>query len=101
VEPLNLEQYLDDSINIYSGEEGDFKNVEILERESTQTKVAGQQDYRLIITAEVEGDDHKLLEIGTIYKGKPYFITYSAKEDLYEKYLPAALKIIRSFTFTK
>lgn len=101
VEPLSLDQYLDDSVNAYSSEDSDYEDVKVLQRDSTSINLAGKQGYSLTITADFDGEATKILDVGTIHNGKPYFITYNAEEGLYDKYLPIAQKMISSFKFTK
>jgi hypothetical protein len=63
--------------------------------------LAGNQGYSIILSADFDGNNREILEVGTIYKGKPYFIAYNAQEDLYQQYLPIIEKMIDSFRFTK
>jgi hypothetical protein len=59
--------------------------------------LAGKQGYSLILSANFEGNNVKILEVSTIYKGKPYFVTYNAEEGLYQQYLLLIQKNDRFF----
>lgn len=99
-EPTNLEQYLDDGINAYTAEDSGYRDVEILERDTTISILAGKVAYRLLFTGDVEINTHKFLEVGTINEGRPIFIKYEAEECLFEQYLPLAQRMIDSFEIT-
>jgi hypothetical protein len=100
VQPISIEQYLDDVINSYMSEDSGFENFEIVERGMAKTTISGEKGYRLVFTAEVDGQDRKFLETGLIYNDKPYYITYDAEKDLYDKYLPTVERMIKTFKVT-
>ncbi|MDD5347916.1 MAG: PsbP-related protein [Candidatus Omnitrophica bacterium] len=67
--------------------------------EEKKDKVAGIDSQRLVYASKEKKANFKFLQQIFIRKGRAYVITYTALAEQYDRYLPAAKAIIRSFEF--
>ena len=81
----------------------DFEPIE----SNTNSILAGNPAYKLVYTytetwENKNKDDDiplKVLEIGTIIRGKAYYIEYDAEPAVYDSYLPTIQMMVDSFGF--
>jgi hypothetical protein len=55
----------------------------------------------LAITNPDSGEPRKMLEIGTLFEGKGYYLEYFADLEDYGNYLPTVLEMIGSFNIVE
>jgi hypothetical protein len=69
--------------------------------ESEPTTIAGNTSaHKVVYTEKVSGTLSKIMEIYAVNEDKGYIMTYLAFTDIYEKYLPTALKMAGSLDVT-
>jgi len=64
---------------------------------ASNTTLAGNPAYKIVYTANIDGNPLKLMQIWTVISGKEYFITYKAAPNNYDTYVSAAQQMIDSF----
>ncbi len=62
------------------------------------TTLSGNQAYKIVYTATVNGDFVKVQQVWTVTAGKAYIITYKAAPNNYDTYASTAQQMIDSFT---
>jgi len=65
--------------------------------EAVNTNLAGNPAYKVVYTANIDGDLLKLTQIWTVKNGKEYIITYKAAPNNYDTYASTAQQMIDSF----
>jgi hypothetical protein len=101
VQPINIEQYLDDVINSYMSEDSGLEDLKIIERDTTKSTISGERAYRLVFTYQDGGQERKVLETGSIHKDQPHYLSYDAEEDLFSKYLSTVEYMAKTLRITK
>ncbi|MBW4642791.1 MAG: photosystem II reaction center PsbP family protein [Goleter apudmare HA4340-LM2] len=91
---MSLEEY---KSSIIQKIKDNNQNPQITDETKPSTTLSKFSAYRLTYNRQDEQCKFKVLEIGTVSNGKAYFITYSAEEKAYNKYLALAETMINSF----
>lgn len=91
---IDLEEYTELSI-IEITEDDDFKNLEVITSEASE--LDGNEAYKFIYSAELEGYDLIFKQTWTVIDDMAYLITYTAKEDTYQDNLDVVKEMISSF----
>lgn len=64
------------------------------------TTLSNRRAYKLTYHKQDEQCSFRVMEIGTFWKNKAYYIVYIAKDNKYSQFLSTAEKMIKSFKFT-
>lgn len=91
--PMDLQQYSDIAITQMRAV---FKD-EMQIVKSEPFFFAGRMGYKLVYTGKNPGGDIKFMHVWTIKDNIAYQITYSALVSSFDRFLPTAEKMIRSF----
>ncbi|MBD2436609.1 serine/threonine-protein kinase [Nostoc sp. FACHB-110] len=94
IEPLN--STLNESKNLFIQEvKNTVDNAQI--ESSGETTLANKRANQLVFTGTNDGNKLKSLQVWTLYNDNAYIITYTAKIEDYDQFLPLAEKMIQSF----
>ncbi|ALF54357.1 serine/threonine protein kinase [Nostoc piscinale CENA21] len=96
VEPLS--STLDESKDLFIREVKNTVDDAQIES-SSETTLANQRANQLVFTGKIDNGRLKSLQVWTLQNDNAYIITYTATVDEYDKFLPIAEKMIRSFVF--
>ena len=97
----NIEGYLNESIDILRQDPG-FEDMQVLSSSVGNFTLAGMPAYSLEVTyTDSEFGPQNMLEVGTIFDNKVYYIRYFADLPIYQKYFPIVERMIESFQITR
>jgi eukaryotic-like serine/threonine-protein kinase len=94
---MGLSQYANNSISDFKQSVKSFKLVAM----TTNNPLSGLPAYKSIYTYADQNTIFKGMEIGAIKGDKAYILTYEARLNEYDKYLPTIQQVINSFQITK
>ena len=93
----NIESYRNQSIDIYR-QDPEFQEFQVLSSGIGNFTLAGMPAYSFeIVYTDLEFGPQNVLEVGTIFDDRVYYIQYFADTPIYQKYLPIAQRMIESF----
>jgi eukaryotic-like serine/threonine-protein kinase len=93
----NIETYRNQSIDIYR-QDPEFQEFQLLSSSIGNFTLAGTPAYSFeIIYTDLEFGPQNMLEVGTIFDNRVYYIQYFADTPIYQKYFPIAERMIESF----
>jgi hypothetical protein len=93
----NIQSYRSHSIDIYR-QDPDFQEFQLLSSSIGNFTLAGMPAYSFeIIYTDPELGPQNMLEVGTIFDNRVYYIQYFADTPIYQKYLPIVERMIESF----
>jgi PsbP-like protein len=93
----NIQSYRSHSIDIYR-QDPDFQEFQLLSSSIGDFTLAGMPAYSFeIIYTDPELGPQNMLEVGTIFDNRVYYIQYFADTPIYQKYFPIAERMIESF----
>ncbi len=93
----NIESYRNQSIDIYR-QDPELQEFQVLTSSIGNFTLAGMPAYSFeIIYTDLEFGPQNMLEVGTIFDDRVYYIQYYADTPIYQKYLPIAERMIESF----
>ena len=95
---ITISQYSGNSIDDLRQSAKDFK---LVESSTTGVFLAGSPAYKLVYTSTDQTTSLRTMEIGAIKDNKAFVVTYEAGAAEYDKYLPAIMGMISSFTITR
>ena len=72
----------------------------IKDESNFSTTLSNHPAYKLTYRKQEDQCNSRVMESGTVWKSKAYYIVYIAKDDKYSKFLSTAEKMIKSFQFT-
>ena len=97
----SIESYRSQSIDIYR-QDLDFQEFQLLSSGMGNFTLAGMPAYSLEVTyTDPEFGPQNVLEVGTIFENRVYYIQYFADPPIYQKYLPIVERMIESFQITQ
>ena len=97
----NIESYRNQSIDIYR-QDPEFQEFQVLSSSVGNFTLAGMPAYSLEVTyTDLEFGPQNMLEVGTIFDNKVYYIRYFADLPIYQKYFPIVERMIESFQITR
>jgi hypothetical protein len=97
----NIESYRNQSIDIYR-QDPEFQEFQVLSSGVGNFTLAGMPAYSLEVTyTDLEFGPQNMLEVGTIFDNRVYYIQYFADTPIYQKYFPIAERMIESFQTTQ
>jgi hypothetical protein len=97
----NIEGYLNESIDILR-QDPDFVDMQVLSSSVGNFTLAGMPAYNLEITyTDPEFGPQNMLEVGTIFDNRVYYIQYFADLPIYQKYFPIVERMIESFQIAR
>ncbi|MEH1982148.1 hypothetical protein [Nostoc sp.] len=91
---LSLEEYKNSAIQKIKNNN---PNQQVKDDSQPSTTLSNFNAYKLTYTRQDGQCKLKVMEIGTVRNGKAYFISYTAEEKEYNKYLELAETMINSF----
>ncbi len=92
----NIESYRNQSIDIYR-QDPEFQELQVLSSSIGNFTLAGMPAYSFeIIYTDLEFGPQNMLEVGTIFDNRVYYIQYFADTPIYQKYFPIAERMIES-----
>lgn len=93
----NIESYRNQSIDIYR-QDPEFQELQVLSSSIGNFTLAGMPAYSFeIVYTDLEFGPQNVLEVGTIFDNRVYYIQYFADTPIYQKYFPIAQRMIESF----
>ena len=93
----NIEGYLNESIDILRQDQ-DFEGLQVLSSSVGNFTLAGMPAYSFEIAyTDPEFGPQNMLEVGTIFDNRVYYIQYFADLPIYQKYFPIVERMIESF----
>jgi eukaryotic-like serine/threonine-protein kinase len=93
----NIETYRNQSIDIFR-QDPEFQEFQLLSSSMGNFTLAGMPAYSFeIIYTDLEFGPQNMLEVGTIFDNRVYYIQYFADTPIYQKYFPIAERMIESF----
>ena len=97
----NIISYRDQSIDIYR-RDPNFKDLQVLSANMGNFTLAGMPAYSFEITyTDPEFGPQNMLEVGTIFDNRVYYIQYFADPPINQKYFPIVERMIESFQITQ
>ena len=97
----NIESYRNQSIDIYR-QDPEFQEFQLLSSGVGNFTLAGMPAYSLEVTyTDLEFGPQNMLEVGTIFDNRVYYIQYFADTPIYQKYFPIVERMIESFQITQ
>ena len=97
----SIESYRSQSIDIYR-QDPEFQEFQLLSSSVGNFTLAGMPAYSLEVTyTDPEFGPQNVLEVGTIFENRVYYIQYFADPPIYQKYLPIVERMIESFQITQ
>lgn len=93
----NIEGYLNESIDILR-QHPNFEDLQVLSSSMGNFTLAGMPAYNFEITyTDQEFGPQNMLEVGTIFDNRVYYIQYYADLPIYQTYFPIVERMIESF----
>ncbi|MDP8888466.1 MAG: hypothetical protein M3M89_02405 [Thermoproteota archaeon] len=93
----NVEGYLNESIDILR-QHPNFEDLQVLSSSMGNFTLAGMPAYSFEITyTDQEFGPQNMLEVGTIFDNRVYYIQFYADLPIYQKYFPIVERMIESF----
>jgi eukaryotic-like serine/threonine-protein kinase len=93
----SIEGYRSRSTDIYR-QDPDFQEFQLLSSSMGNFTLAGMPAYNLEIAyTDPEFGSQNMLEVGTIFDNRVYYIQYFADPPIYQKYFPIVERMIESF----
>ena len=97
----NIEGYLNESIDILR-QDPEFVDMQVVSSSVGNFTLGGMPAYNLEITyTDPEFGPQNMLEVGTIFENRVYYIQYFADLPIYQKYFPIVQRMIESFQITQ